>query len=80
MYTIMTNDHERCYICSRPACEWHHILHGSDKWLSEKYGLMIPICRECHNRVHHYIGDYDRKLKEEAQRQFLIEIFGRCYL
>jgi len=80
--SILTSNHERCYKCGRTACEWHHIIHGTkgNKKLSEQYGLMVPLCRECHTKVHHSGGELDRELKEDSQRALLIEIFGRCYL
>lgn len=78
--SIMTCDMEHCYVCGQPAREIHHVMHGADKKLSEELGLMVPLCRKCHERVHHVGGEYDRILKVEAQRAYLIEVFGRCYL
>ncbi len=78
--SIMTTDYENCYVCGRRASEWHHVMHGPDKKLSEELGLMVPLCRECHNRVHHVGGELDRELKCDAQRAYLIEVFGRCFL
>lgn len=78
--SIMTDNMEACYICGRRADEIHHVMHGPDKKLSEKLGLMVPLCRECHNKVHHVGGEYDRILKVDAQRAYLIRVFGRCYL
>ena len=78
--SIMTDNFEHCYICGRRASDIHHILHGADKKLSEELGFMVPLCRECHNRVHHSGGDYDLLLKQDAQRAYLIKTCGRCYL
>ena len=69
-----------CFICGRPANDIHHVFHGADKKLSEETECMAPLCRECHNKVHHIGGDYDRLLKVEAQRAYLRKVFGRCYL
>lgn len=79
-YTIMTRNPNCCYVCGDKAVDMHHALHGADKKLSEEYGLMIPLCRDCHNRVHHVGGELDNELKQAAQREFLIKIFGKCYL
>lgn len=79
-YTIMTDNTDKCYVCGGVAVDMHHCLHGADKKLSEEYGLLVPLCRQCHEKVHHTGGEYDRMLKKEAQRQYLIKIFGRCYL
>ena len=78
--SIMTDDFERCYVCGRRATDMHHIFHGADKKLSEKLGCMVPLCRECHSKVHHSGGELDRILKVDAQRAYLIKTFGRCYV
>lgn len=81
VYTsIMTDDLHSCYICGDEAVDMHHIFHGADKKLSEDLGLMVPLCRTCHDRVHHVGGEYDRILKVAAQRVYLQKVFGRCYL
>ena len=76
----MTDDYYTCYVCGRRADEMHHVMHGSDKKLSERMGLMVPLCRECHSKVHHQGGELDRTLKQEAQRTFIRKYLGRCYL
>ena len=76
----MTDDFESCYMCGGRAADMHHIFHGADKKLSEELGLMVPLCRACHNKVHHVGGEYDRILKAHAQRVYLQKIFGRSYL
>lgn len=76
----MTDDYETCYVCGAIATDWHHVLHGSDKKISERDGLMVPLCRSCHNKVHHQGGELDRLLKRDAQRIYLIKNHGRCYL
>ena len=78
--SIMTDDFVTCYWCGKRADEIHHIRHGADKKLSEKYGLMVPLCRECHNKVHHVGGELDLMLKQEADRAFIRHYLGKCYL
>ena len=78
--SILTSDYTKCYVCGSQVEEMHHVFHGPDKKLSEELGCMVPLCRRCHNKVHHEGGDLDWKLKEEAQRVYLIKTFGRCYL
>lgn len=78
--SIITDDMETCYVCGRRADEIHHVFHGPDKKLSEELGLMVPLCRPCHNKVHHVGGEYDRLLKVDAQRAYLIKVFGRCLI
>lgn len=78
--SIMTDDNESCFVCGQRASEWHHVFHGADKKLSENLGCMVPLCRRCHERVHHVGGEYDRMLKVEAQRAYIRKVFGRCLL
>ena len=78
--SIITDDYESCYVCGRPATDYHHCMHGADKKLSEMTGLMVPLCRECHNKVHHVGGELDKMLKQEAQRAFIRKYLGKCYL
>lgn len=78
--SILTDDFDHCFFCGDIAVDMHHIFHGADKKLSEQTGCMVPLCRHCHNRVHHVGGEYDRILKVEAQRAYLRKVFGRCYL
>ena len=78
--SIMTQDSFTCYVCGRPAADWHHVMHGSDKKLSEMAGLMVPLCRECHDKVHHVGGELDLVLKQDAQRAFIRKYLGKCYL
>lgn len=81
MYSILTKTFDYCYECgSSEGIEIHHIFHGADKKMSEELGCMVPLCRRCHHDLHHGSGTLDRKLKETAQRQYLINKFGRCYL
>ena len=76
----MTDDYYTCYVCGRRANDMHHIMHGADKKLSEMTGLMVPLCRECHNKVHHVGGELDLMLKQEGQRAFIRKYLGKCYL
>lgn len=76
----MTDDMGSCYVCGARADEIHHCMHGPDKKLSEKYGLMVPLCRKCHSKVHHVGGELDRILKQDAQRAFIRHYLGKCYI
>lgn len=78
--SIMTDNYFTCYKCGQRATEWHHCMHGPDKRLSELHGLMVPLCRSCHEKVHHVGGDYDKELKQDAQRAFIRKYLGKCYL
>lgn len=80
----------KCYLCGAPATDRHHMLNGYMRKNAEKYGLVVHLCRNCHNEVH--FGKRSKelmeKLKKEAQMRFQIEhpdldfrkIFHRNYL
>ena len=36
------------YVTSKGLLERHHCMFGPNRKLSEKYGLIIPLCMECH--------------------------------
>lgn len=64
---------DRCYLCGRRfGLERHHILAGPNRHLSEKYGLWVLLCHNCHvgNEGAQYDKDKNRQLKEEAQEAF----------
>ena len=41
-----------CFFCGKPATDRHHIYGGPNRPKSEKYGLVVYLCRECHDKVH----------------------------
>lgn len=47
---MITKYETLCAICNKPAKHIHHLVEGHGKReLSERYGLTIPLCDECHN-------------------------------
>lgn len=62
-----------CHLCGGIATDRHHMLNGSAfRSKAEKYGLVVYLCRKCHNEVH--FGKRSRelsdKLRKEAQLKF----------
>ena len=57
MKSIITSVMNRCYLCgSYQRIEIHHIYSNCYRKKSTKYGLVVPLCYECHqgiNGVHH---------------------------
>lgn len=49
--SIMITRKGQCFLCGRFCqTEKHHIFEGSGRRkLSEKYGLWVYLCHECHN-------------------------------
>lgn len=87
--SIITNNLEVCYLCGRRAVDIHHIFGAANRKWSEKYHLVIGLCRECHNFIHSG-GDgakCRKKVQMMAQSRFeetykdlnFREIFGRNY-
>lgn len=68
----------------------HHVFYGSDKPLSEKYGLKIWLCGPHHNLSDegiHFDREFDFNIKQLAQEKFeeihglsFLKVFGRNYL
>lgn len=90
MKSIMQEDRS-CYICGTTGVlEQHHIYGGYNRPKSEKLGLKIYLCPECHRGqfgVHNDKG-LMRWLREEGQRAFekahpttsFKSVFGKNYL
>ena len=83
-----------CDLCGKYAyLERHHIFGGANRSLSEKYGLVVNLCHECHNEPPdgvHFNAENMLALRKWAQKQAMehygwdeaefIRIFGRSYL
>lgn len=68
-FSILTNNLSVCYICKKQIKEdLHEIFGGSNRQKSMIYGLVIPVCRKCHEN-----WKVDRELKNEIQQKAKIE-------
>lgn len=87
-------DETCCFFCGRPNwLEKHHCFGKSERKLSEKYGLTVYLCHNCHNEppngVHHNKENRE-KLQKYAQEKAMekygwttddfIRIFGKNHL
>ena len=76
--SIMQTQKE-CYLCGRKTClERHHILSGvANRKLSEKYGLWVYLCHDCHTGTDgaQYNPEKNRELRKQAQIAFE-ELYG----
>ena len=87
--STITHNLDTCYICKCRATELHHIFYGNaNRKQSEKYGLKLPLCRECHNKAHRD-REFNYRLRRIGQRCFekklgtreeFMTIFGKNYL
>ena len=89
--SIITSKMDRCFICgSYGKLDFHHVMNKADRKNSTKYGLVVPLCRECHigNNGVHMNRERNDALKRIAQLRFetkyshdeWMEVFGRNYL
>lgn len=92
-FSIMTKDLEHCYLCNKQGIkniqkdDIHELIEGKNRQVSMKYGLVIPICRKCHEIVTNDKTLQD-KLHKVAQKEFkrhyktenFMQIFGKNYL
>lgn len=76
--SIMQTQKE-CYLCGRKTClERHHTLSGvANRKLSEKYGLWVYLCHDCHTGTDgaQYNPEKNRELRKQAQIAFE-ELYG----
>ncbi len=78
MKSIMTQDFTRCYLCgSTENLEIHHIMGGATRDKSTEYGLVVPLCRTCHDKLH-FSKDYGTHMRlAQAARANYVRKFGR---
>lgn len=70
--SIITDDLENCYICGRPADHIHHVIYGTgNRSVSDREGLIVGLCWECHTRVHAKPNKgMDLLLKTDAEKAY----------
>ena len=84
-------EREPCQYCGRwDYLHLHHCYGGSGRRsVSDKHGMVINLCPECHRDVHLKPGQgLDKELKEKFQRLYEVDHdrddfilkFGRNYL
>ena len=90
--SIIVNCMDNCFVCGSPYTEVHHVIYGTaNRKLSDKYGLVVPLCHEHHRGQTgvHFNRDFDISLKKLAQEKFnsvygsnkrFLEVFGKSYL
>lgn len=50
---IVTNYMDNCLLCGVPTQDVHHCVYGrAERRLSDEDGLVIPLCRGCHDTIH----------------------------
>lgn len=93
MKSVIQNKKE-CFVCGTTNwLEEHHIFGGTNRKLSEKYGLKVWLCHYDHNEPPvgaHHNKEKMLELKKIGQKSFMqyygtsiedfIQIFGKNYL
>ena len=70
-FSIITDNLKICYICKqKKKDDLNEVFEGSNRQMSMKYGLVIPICRECHNK---YDLDINLRSKYMKEAQIIFE-------
>ena len=85
-FSILTYDLTTCIICGKPKQDLNEIFPGRNRQNSMKWGLVIPMCRQCHTE---YTNNRKMQLKwmkigqrkfEELYEEDFLSIFKRNYL
>lgn len=73
MNSILTDYPELCAICGRQSEAEHHLVFGTaGRELSEKDGLKIPMCNNCHN-----MGEIVKRIHGNPMAERLSKIIGQ---
>lgn len=97
-FSIIYHDLTKCAVCGSKIghIDLNEIFMGRNRMNSIKYGLIMPMCRECHTRFHNdrnmqlkymrmaqkVFEEKCRKISENVgnPREYFISIFKRNYL
>lgn len=70
---IVTDYPEICFICGRPSEAEHHLVFGTaGRELSEKDGLKVPVCNNCHN-----MGEILKRIHGNPMAERMSKIIGQ---
>lgn len=85
--SIFTSDLKSCWKCKRTSkqikIDLHEVYGGSNRIRSIKNGLVVPLCRECHEREE-LIAEIRKECQEIYERDHtrddFIKLIGKSYL
>lgn len=71
-YKSILQDGEYCFLCAERSLglDAHHVFNKFNKSKSEKYGLMVYLCRKCHQKIHDTDTPLRRQLEAFAQSEW----------
>lgn len=71
---IVTEYDGICFFCGRQAEGEHHLIFGTaGRDLSEKDGLKVPTCNDCHNT-----GEVLRRIHDNPMAEKLSKMLGQA--
>lgn len=73
LWSVFTDDMDRCYFTGTAPVERHHIWGGANRKNSEKYGFVLPLRPDLHPngaQAGKNAAEIDLKLKQMAQEYF----------
>ena len=88
-YVSIIDDSPRCARCHKVGkTDWHHVRCGNmTRKKSEEYGLMIRLCRDCHDYLHTHQEEHRRwqviaqkKFEEKYDHETWLKTFKKNYL
>lgn len=88
-YSIITNDLKHCYICTEKGLknikkdDLHEVYGGSNRKRSIENGLVVPLCRKCHQdeEILQFLKRFVQLEYEETHtRDEFITLIGKSYL
>ena len=69
-FSIITSNLKICYICEqKQKRDLHEIFGGSNRQKSMEWGLVIPICGDCHEEWK-FNKELRKKYQQEGQQKF----------
>ena len=84
---------KECYVCRKQGeLHYHHVFGGSNRNLSEKYGMKVWLCPDHHNmsdRGVHFDRMLDLEIKCDCQDEWIksgkskkefMQVFGKWWL
>lgn len=73
MKGIVTKYNDYCLFCGKPRETQHHLVYGKDnREISEKHGLKIPCCNNCHN-----MGAISERIHGNPMAESMSKIIGQ---
>ena len=86
-FSLFTSNLDVCIVCGKPKEHLHEVFFGSNRQVSIKYGLVIPVCNVCHRMMHNNatLQDMWHVRGQEAFEMVypdldFVSIFGQNYI